>query len=72
VNRSTTRIDRGKLASGPTPRPTMIAFAGDDEPSANSYSASAAAAHSSAINRFFYKEPEWRVKWRTNVEDTED
>ena len=37
----------------------MIAFAGDDEPSANSYSASAAAALSSAINRFFCKEPEF-------------
>jgi len=50
----------------------MIAFAGDDQPSANSYSASAAAALSSAINRFFCKEPEWRVKRRINVEDTED
>jgi hypothetical protein len=49
----------------------MIAFAGDDEPSANSYSASAAAALSTAINRFFCKEPEWRAKRRTNVEDTE-
>jgi hypothetical protein len=47
----------------------MIAFAGDDEPSANS---SAAAAHSSAINRFLCKEPERRVKRRTNVEGTED
>jgi hypothetical protein len=50
----------------------MIAFAGDDEPSANSYSASAAEALSSAINRFFCKESEWRVKRQTNVKDTED
>ena len=36
VNRRATRIDCGKLASDPTPTPTTIAFAGDDEPSANS------------------------------------
>jgi putative transposase len=72
VNRSATRIDDRKLASGPTPTQTMIAFSGDDEPSANSYSASAAAALSSAINRFFRKGPEWRVKRRTNVEGTAD
>jgi hypothetical protein len=50
----------------------MIAFAGDTEPSANSYFASAAAALLSAINRFFCKEPAWRLKRRTKVEDTED
>jgi hypothetical protein len=72
VSGSATRIDRGELASGPIPTPTMIAFAGDDEPSANSYSASAAAALLSAINRFFWQRPEWRIKRRTNVEDTED
>lgn len=40
--------------------PTMIAVAGDDEPSTNSYAASAAAGLSSVINRFFCKEPKWR------------
>jgi hypothetical protein len=43
----------------------MIAFAGDDEPSANSYFASAAAALSNVVNRFFFKEPKWRVERRT-------
>jgi hypothetical protein len=42
-------IDLGKLAFGPAPTST-IAFAGDDEPSANSYSASGAAALPSVIN----------------------
>jgi hypothetical protein len=41
----------------------MIVFAGDEELSANLYSASPAAALSSAINRYFGKEPEMAVKW---------
>jgi hypothetical protein len=50
----------------------MIAFADDDEPSANLYAAPAAAALSSVINQFFCEESEWRVKRRTNVEGIED
>jgi hypothetical protein len=73
VNRSANRIDRGKLAPGPpTPAPTIIVFAGDEELSANLYSASPAAALSSAINRYFGKEPEMAVKWQTKVEGNKD
>jgi hypothetical protein len=50
----------------------MIAFADDDEPSANSYSVPAAAALSSAINGYFCKEPEWWIKRRTKVEGAKD
>jgi len=46
----------------------MIVFAGDEEPSANLYSASPATALSSAINRYFGKEPEMAVKRQTKVE----
>jgi hypothetical protein len=72
MNRSADQIDRGKLACGPTPTPTMIVYAGDEDPSANLYSAASAAALSSAINRHFGKEPEMAVKRRTKVEGKKD
>jgi len=73
VNRSANRIDRGKLASRPPiPTPTMIVSAGDEELSANLYSASPAAGLSSAINRYFGKEPQMAVKPQTKVEGNKD
>jgi hypothetical protein len=50
----------------------MIVFAGDEDPFANLYSASPAAALSSAIDRCFGKEPEMPVKRRTKVEGKKD
>jgi hypothetical protein len=50
----------------------MIVFAGDEELSANLYSASPAAALSNAINRYFGKEPEMAGKRQTKVEGNKD